>query len=481
MVKTGIYIRVSTEEQAKEGFSINAQKEKLKQYSFSRDWDIYDYYIDDGISGKNLKDRPNILRLLEDVKSSNINNILVYKIDRITRSTKNLIELIELFNDYNCSFNSIMESIDTSSATGRMFIKIVGIFAEFERENLAERVTLGYEQKTREGNYTNTNGVYGYDYVVGIGNLLVNEYEKNIVNDIYNYYLEGQSLSKISKLLIDKKVPTKRGGKWCQSTISSILSNPLYIGKVRYNVENYKNCDFEADSNHEPIISKETFRNVQEIMKKRQRFKSRRYPSENTYFLGTLICSECGSRLISKQHRDNKTKHNKLYASYLCQNKRNGNCNCIGFSHKKMEQAFLNYIKDYPTMIPEINKMNINNNSNDEKRKVLEIELGKLDKKVNEIRNLFLQEKLTFEEYKNFSTKLDENILSINEEMNEIMSNEDNIDIDQIKDIIGNIELNFRYLDNKEKLTFINSFIHHIKVKSDNGKVFISDIKFNNL
>jgi len=108
---TGIYIRVSTEEQAKEGFSINAQKEKLKQYAFARGWDIYDFYIDDGISGKNLSERPEASRLVQDVKDKKINNVLVYKIDRLTRSVKNLMELIELFDVTDCAFNSLMETI----------------------------------------------------------------------------------------------------------------------------------------------------------------------------------------------------------------------------------------------------------------------------------------------------------------------------------------------------------------------------------
>ena len=170
--KTGIYLRVSTEEQAREGFSIHAQKEKLTSYANINDWDIYDFYIDDGISGKNITDRPSINRLIEDVKCGNVNNVLIYKLDRLTRSVKDLINLIELFEKYNCSFNSVTEKLDTSNAVGRMFIKIIGIFAEFERENLAERVSFGYEQKTREGNYTNCNGVNGYDYIVGSGELV---------------------------------------------------------------------------------------------------------------------------------------------------------------------------------------------------------------------------------------------------------------------------------------------------------------------
>ena len=162
-MKTGIYCRVSTEEQV-DGFSINAQIDKLTKYADSCDWEVVDYYIDEGISGKNLCDRDEVKRLIDDVICGKINNILVYKLDRITRSMKDLIYLIELFDKYNCTFNSQTEKIDTSNAVGRMFIKIIGIFAEFERENLAERVSFGYEQKTREGNYTNCNGVYGYDY-----------------------------------------------------------------------------------------------------------------------------------------------------------------------------------------------------------------------------------------------------------------------------------------------------------------------------
>ena len=181
-VITGIYIRVSTEDQARDGFSINAQKEKLTKYAEANDWSIFDYYIDDGISGKNLDGRPEATRMLKDVEEGKINNILIYKLDRLTRSVRDLIYLIELFEKHSCTFNSQTEKIDTSNAVGRMFVKIIGIFAEFERENLAERVSFGYEQKTREGNYTNTQGVYGYDYIPKEQKLVVNIEEKDLVN-----------------------------------------------------------------------------------------------------------------------------------------------------------------------------------------------------------------------------------------------------------------------------------------------------------
>lgn len=266
-MKTAIYCRVSTEEQARDGFSIHAQKDKLSKYAQANDWQIYDYYIDDGISGKNLSERPEVTRLINDIKAGLVENVLVYKLDRITRSVKDLIYLIELFDKYGCTFNSQTEKIDTSNAVGRMFVKIIGIFAEFERENLAERVTLGYEQKTKEGNYTNTNGVYGYDYIPGKQILKINEFESHYVNKIYEWFIEGNSMLSIAKKLENLSVPTKRGGKWHQSTIRSILTNPLYIGNVRYGL--HKNNKFIVEGkNIKPIINKNIFYIVQNKINK---------------------------------------------------------------------------------------------------------------------------------------------------------------------------------------------------------------------
>jgi len=109
LISTGIYVRVSTDEQAREGYSIRAQEEKLRSYAILKEWHIYSIYADEGISGKDIEGRPAIKRLIADVASGKVKNVLVYKIDRLTRSTKNLIELVELFNQSKCSFNSLNE------------------------------------------------------------------------------------------------------------------------------------------------------------------------------------------------------------------------------------------------------------------------------------------------------------------------------------------------------------------------------------
>lgn len=479
--KTGVYLRVSTEEQAKEGFSIAAQREKLTHYAFANDWDIVDFYIDDGISGKNIKDRPDMVRLLQDVENGKVNNVLVYKIDRLTRSTKNLIELVEFFNDLGCDFNSIMESIDTSSATGRMFIKIVGIFAEFERENLAERVTFGYEQKTREGNYTNTHGVYGYDYVVGDGDLLINEQEAELVRRIYNLYLQGNSMNTITKMLIQEQAPTKRGGQWNSSTLRSILTNPLYIGSIRYGVDG-RPTSFQVDNTRYPtILDEDTFLRAQAIMKRRKKYTPRSYPSENSYYLTFLVCDNCGSRLGAIQHMQ-KTKNGEvLRVNYYCNNHKTGQCNCMNMVQTKVEKAFIEYISQYDDFEADFGLVEqLKNTQKPEKNnEKIEIEISKLHKRLEALRALFATGEIKFEEYRGMSDIINNKIISLQKTITYQDEEEEcDISLEEAAAVIGNLKSNWVNLTNKEKIEFLTRFIDSIKIYNDKGSVKVSEIKF---
>jgi len=482
LFETAIYIRVSTEEQAKEGFSINAQKEKLKQYAFARGWNICDFYVDDGISGKNLKDRPEAMRLIEDVKTGKVKNVLVYKIDRLTRSVKNLMELIDLFAETGCAFNSLMESIDTSSATGRMFIKIVGIFAEFERENLAERVSFGYEQKVREGNYINTSGVYGYDYIEGQGDLIVNQEEAEIVRQIFEMYMKGNSSTAICNLLIKNQVPTKRGGIWRDSTISSILSNPLYIGKVRYGLYNQKESFTVDTDKHEPILDEEVFNRVQAILQNRRKNNPRKYPGDDTYFLTFLVCDNCEKQLSTNQHVDPKVKTQRRYINYYCQNYKYGTCSCRGFAQGKIEKAFQEYFADMENFPKEESTLIKEEPSKEEDKRVrLEKKIAQNSKRMEDIRLLFTQDKLSFEEYKEFSRTLSIQAIQLQEELARLVPTpkEEEIDLEAIQDIITNLRVNWVNLTDAEKKQFLMMFVESIHVRNEEGTVTIADIKFN--
>ncbi len=135
-MKVGLYARVSTDEQAKEGYSINAQCKKLQQYAELNDWTGV-LYVDDGYSAKDLN-RPQAMRLFKDIEEKKIDTVVVYKLDRLTRNVKNLYELMDLFDKSNCKLISLTESLDTSSASGRFFITMLGAMAQWERETISE-------------------------------------------------------------------------------------------------------------------------------------------------------------------------------------------------------------------------------------------------------------------------------------------------------------------------------------------------------
>lgn len=473
--KTGIYLRVSTEEQAREGFSIHAQKEKLTSYANINDWDIYDFYIDDGISGKNITDRPSINRLIEDVKSGNVNNVLIYKLDRLTRSVKDLINLIELFEENNCSFNSVTEKLDTSNAVGRMFIKIIGIFAEFERENLAERVSFGYEQKAREGNYTNCNGVNGYDYIVGSGELVVNDIEKDIVNRIYDLYLEGNSMIKIAKQFNYENVPTKRGGDWAQSTIKSILTNPTYIGKVRYGVaKKNQSKAFDVDGTQECIIDEEKFYKTQEVMKKRKHYCNKKFPSEKAYFTTALRCHKCGAKLHPKMSK--QANGNKIYITYYCNNKAVGRCKCSGISHIKVLNAFEDYINNIK-LKPRKDLLASNNESKKEESILKEI--NKLDTKRKKLQSLFINEEITSNDYQDMIKIIEEKKEFLNTSLKDLKApKQEEINLLDIQDIITDFKRNWDNLNTSERNSFITQFIKKIDLDVIDGKAIIKEVIF---
>lgn len=331
IVNTAIYIRVSTEEQALNGFSIRAQEEKLIYYATKiKDWNVYKIYSDEGISGKDIKNRPCLQAMLTDIKGGKVNNVLVFKIDRLTRSTKDLIELVELFNQYDCDFNSLNESIDTSTATGRMFIKIIGIFAEFERENIVERVKLGFERKVKEGNsICSSTPPFGYDRPKGSNKLVVNEKEAKIVIKIFDEFLNNKSISYIVKLLNDKKVKTKKNKNWTYKTIKLILTNTTYIGKVRYGIN--KKYYFEQEGNHSPIIDLYKFDSVQKKISKKS--------ITDAYYSHVLKC-KCGSDMVSKRiYKLTKEGKKKVYINYRCREKKKG-CN-KDISHIKLEKMMI--------------------------------------------------------------------------------------------------------------------------------------------
>lgn len=254
-IKAAIYTRVSTEDQAKEGFSLDAQLDKLRSYCKARDWIIAGEYIDEGYSGRKTR-RPAYTKMMEEI--SNWDVLLVIKMDRIHRNSKNFMFMMEDLNKKGKEFVSMMESLDTSTAMGRFVMDIIQRIAQLESEQIGERVYIGMEQKAKtNGGVLGFNIPYGYNYTNG--KLEINKDEAPTVQQIYSWYLSGKSIGKITKMLNEVNLPTKKGGYWAKKTISTMLKNPVYCGFLHW--EEYVN-----KSDHSPIISSHDFNEVQKVL-----------------------------------------------------------------------------------------------------------------------------------------------------------------------------------------------------------------------
>lgn len=473
-METGIYIRVSTEEQVQEGFSIRGQEEKLRDYVRIKDWSLFDLYIDEGISGKNIKDRPAVGRLIEDVKAGRVKNVVVYKIDRLTRSTSDLVYLVDLFNQYDCAFNSLMESIDTQTASGRMFIKIIGIFAEFERENIIERVKMGRDRKVKEGySLCSSHASYGYDREPGKKIQTINEEEAEIVREIFDKYVnENMSLNSIVRLLNLRKIPSKKGKLWDRKNLKNLLINATYIGKVRHFIDDEKHY-VELEGLHEPIISEELFEQAASLAEKNKATSSTKKPVEQNYYLGFLYCARCGGRL-STHNRKTKLKDGSIqyHCSYRCQNNMlNGGCDMRGdINHKKVESAFLSYIDRIADLNVsdeiEMEQTEAVHQKSDELIQSYTDKLQSLDKRHREIMDSYCDGGIDFESYRHMKNKLDSDKALIHAELakleNESIS-EDNIGH---ADILTNVRENWELLTDREKRQFLLQFVKRIVIEN---------------
>ena len=490
--KVGIYVRVSTEEQATEGFSIRGQIEKLSDYAKIRDWEVYNIYSDDGISGKNITDRPEINKMIKDIVSGNIDTVLIFKVDRLTRNTKDLIELVDIFNQNSCDFISMMEAIDTKTASGRMFIKIIGIFAEFERENIIERTRLGIARKISEGySICTSSPSYGYDRKKGEKVIQINQEEAKIVQWIFDTYLnETTSLNRIATELNIRGLRTKRGFHWGNKAVKHALTNPNYIGYVRHHIHD-KEQYYEVKGKHEAIISDEIYKKVQIKIGKIEKKMYTKRPKDENFFSGTLFCSICGSKMRTQGRYEPRKDGTKRYiGNYRCASKEVKECIAKDVSHFKLDTAFIEYIGSLPDM--EILDEDVTIEAIDKRDDLLElhekyvVKLQGLEKKEKAIMKLYVSDEIDFDEYTKMIklTKVDINNTKAEIEKLEIQLEEQG-DTDILKsDVISNIKENWLLLTNSEKMSFVTTFIKSISVCNQQqedthyGKVKIESIEF---
>lgn len=347
-MRTAVYIRVSTEDQVREGFSISAQRERLLAYIHSQNWELADLYVDEGVSAKDLH-RPELARLLADVAQKKMDVVLVYRLDRLTRSVLDLYQLLQEFDTHGVHFKSSTEVYDTTTAIGRLFITLVAALAQWERENLAERVKMGMGQMVRERKRPGGPAPYGYELYQG--QLQLHPVEADVVRHMFARYVQGTSPRQIADEVNARGARGKNGAHWSPSGVLRLLKNPVYYGALRWNYATTPHRTlptseyFLEPAVHPAIIDEATFARAQERMKRRASHHPRVLAS-SFLFSGILYCSLCHEKMRGKcTHTQGKNGASYAHTYYLCSGKASGKCHASAIREDRLEQAVVNLLQ----------------------------------------------------------------------------------------------------------------------------------------
>lgn len=449
--KVAIYARVSTVEQAEEGYSIDEQERLLKEYCDKHNLEVYKTYSDRGISGKDIKHRPELKQMLKDSEENKFDMVLVWKINRLSRKLADVLKMVELFEKNNVTFKSYSEPFETNTPAGKMQFQMMALIGEFERGTIAQNVKMGMLARAREGKWCG-NRVLGYDIVPVEGSLnkkrketklIINEKESESVRLIFDEYSNGKGYKAITSKLNKLGYKTKKGNNFSVGSIRDILTNPVYIGKVRYNVRqdwsekrrrNINPNPIIVDGIHDKIIDEELWDKVQKIIESKKGKPKRIYDGEYP-LTGILKCPVCGSGMVimrtTNKLADGTKRRLTYYACGNWKNKGTAVCNSNSIRVDKANEYVFGKIAELlsnermvKTIVDNINKTK-RNNIEPSKNKIerLDKELEKLKNKKHKLLEAYEDDILSKKEFQDRKQELDNIIEGLEEERQPLLVN----------------------------------------------------------
>lgn len=452
-LRAGIYLRVSTFEQVKEGYSLQAQEERLTNFALAKDYNLVAKYIDPGHSGAKL-DRPGLQSMIEDIKNNKLDIILVYKLDRLSRSQKHTLYLIEdVFLKNNVNFVSMSESFDTTSSFGRAMIGILSVFAQLERDTITERLTMGRVERAKTGLYHGGGNFtpLGYDYIDHM--LIVNEFEAMVVRKIFDLYLQKKGVRQIVMELHDKypeQVTTR-------TKIKGVLSNPLYIGKVTFAGEIH-------DGQHESIVDEETFKAAQKIRDSRILYNYSGHEQKGL-LNGKLYCGKCGAKYYRQVTGSKKYR----YIKYACSSKnwsspkliKDRKCDNNRYNVEELENRVIDRLKNLT--LEDLTK--VENDSEIEKKETIKKEIKSIDSQIDKLIELFQFGSIAPQKINDRIEKLNEQKIRLDLILNEIDIVKDKKDIEKS---FNNLKtFNWEVETTMKKIEIIDEFVDTITVNGE--------------
>jgi site-specific DNA recombinase len=473
----GLYIRVSTEDQAREGFSLPEQEKRLRAMCEYKGYEIYKLYKDAGISAKTGNTRPAFEELLQDIRDKKCNTIVVLKLDRLTRSVFDLEGIMNFLEENNAYLDCANEEINTTNSSGKMVARLLTTVSQNEIERTSERTKFGLSGAIKEGHIP-VRAPLGYKYIDK--KLVPDSLTKDIVIRIYNLYFEGKSYYNIATIFNEEQVLGKTN--WKDTGILRIISNEVYKGDYVHGKRTNHPTLYKDVV--EPIISKEMWENCQVQKKKNQK----NYMRTQTYiFLQKLKCPKCGRILAGGA--SHKIKSDKWYFYYRCENCKNN------IHENKIEDKIKNLLADileYDNVVNEF-FLPVLKSKVDNPKEQLEKELKNLNNKQDRIRKAYIDELFTEEEFKQESKLIENQIEIINSKLLENSQAEqlnfttEDILLKRDMDFINKVKLPISYyafndnwdlLDRDIKADIVMRYIDDIELELKNNKYEVKQINF---
>ena len=473
----GLYIRVSTEDQAREGFSLPEQEKRLRAMCEYKGYEIYKLYKDAGISAKTGNTRPAFEELLQDIRDKKCNTIVVLKLDRLTRSVFDLEGIMNFLEENNAYLDCANEEINTTNSSGKMVARLLTTVSQNEIERTSERTKFGLSGAIKEGHIP-ARAPLGYKHIDK--KLVPDPLTKDIVIRIYNLYFEGKSYYNIATIFNEEQVLGKTN--WKDTGILRIISNEVYKGDyVHGKRTNHPTLYRDVV---EPIVSKEMWDNCQVQKKKNQK----NYMRTQTYiFLQKLKCPKCGRILAGGA--SHKIKSDKWYFYYRCENCKNN------IHEDKIEdkiKVLLDDILEYDNVVNEF-FLPVLKSKVDNPKVELEKELKSLNNKRDRIRKAYIDELFTKEEFKQESKIIENQIEMINSKLLENSQAEqlnfttEDILLKRDMDFINKVKLPISYyafndnwdlLDRDTRAEIVMRYIDDIELELKNNKYEVKQINF---
>ena len=476
-----VYIRVSTEDQAREGFSLGEQKEKLLQLCKFKEYEVFKVYEDAGISAKDMEHRPAFQEMLADMKKGKINYIVAYKLDRVTRSIKDLEELIYQLEQYNCYLVCDRDDVNTSTANGRFFIRMLTVLSQLEIEIVSERTKFGLNGAIKSSHLP---GIVPLGYKKENKKTVIDEFTKPVIERIFNMYLEGKSYQTISNIFNEEKLLSPK--HWKDTTIQKIIDNKIYMGDYEQykRIARKKNIEPVIYMNvAEPIISRAVWEECQHQKEKNQRT----YTRDRVYlFFQKLQCPSCGRIMKCKGSGGKKRK----YMYYTCEK-----CH-INYREDKIEQLLINFIYDMVEYDMAVKKYfyPILANNKPSKIKDIDKEISQLEKQKERIKKAYMSGIVELEDFSEDYKVIEEKLELLEQKKNEsldldnitfspqeLMANRDTeretmIRLDTLNSVV---KQNWENKSKEEKQEFISKLVESIILTKDSkNELHIDKINF---